>query len=203
VAPLTRCLAYDEIMSFVASRYQPQVATLLGLDGDGHRPMPLLAKGCVSRMARQLLRDANPSAWFPGARAPEEAIAGLWLYFSGFAESHAISQNLHSVEGAYWHGILHRQEPDNGNARYWLRRSAKHPIHPNLHQQAEWIVDDLSSHLVLPSPWDSLWFADLCDEAARSVSHPNREVALQIQLAEWQLLFDFCASPPSGSDCQG
>src|SRR5437763_722978 len=38
--------------------------------------------------------------------------AALWLYFDFFEESHAISQDLHTVEGSYWHAILHRREPD-------------------------------------------------------------------------------------------
>src|SRR5262249_17485377 len=41
-------------------------------------------------------------------------LAGLWLYHDFLDESHAISQDLSSAEGSYWHAIMHRREPD-----YW------------------------------------------------------------------------------------
>ncbi|MFN5951517.1 MAG: hypothetical protein ACK43N_23720, partial [Pirellulaceae bacterium] len=36
--------------------------------------------------------------------------------------SHQISQDLPDAQGAFWHGCLHRQEGDHGNASYWFRR---------------------------------------------------------------------------------
>ena len=35
-------------------------------------------------------------------------LAGLWLYHDYLAESHAISQDLDTVEGSYWHALMHR-----------------------------------------------------------------------------------------------
>lgn len=188
-------LAYDGSMSFVASRYHPEVASLLALDGEGQRPLPLLAKGCVSAEARSRLQGASSSEWFRDARAPEAALAGLWLYFSCFAESHSLAQDIHSPEGSYWHGILHRQEPDNWNAKYWLRRVGRHAVHPALNEAATNIVAKAGKRLALPDSWDALWFADLCDAAAHDERHPYLPEVLAIQLAEWQLLFDYCASP--------
>src|SRR5688500_4990238 len=49
-------------------------------------------------------------------------MAGLWLYHDFLDESHAISQDLHTVEGSYWHAIMHRREPDAWNSKYWFRR---------------------------------------------------------------------------------
>ncbi|MCW5963044.1 MAG: hypothetical protein KIT83_03320 [Bryobacterales bacterium] len=188
-------LAYDGSMSFVASRYHPEVASVLALDGEGNRPLPLLAKGCVSTEVRSRMQGANASEWFRDAGEPEAALAGLWLYFSCFAESHAISQEIHTPEGSYWHGILHRQEPDNWNAKYWLRRAGRHAVHPALHDAATEIVAKAGNRLELPATWDALWFADLCDAAAHDARHPHMRETLAIQLAEWQLLFDYCASP--------
>lgn len=189
-------LPYDEYMDFDAKRYHPEVAAVLAMDGNGQRPLPLIAKSCVSQHAKRQLGAATTATWFPGARAPQAAMAGLWLYFSCFTESHSIAQDLHSPEGAYWHGILHRQEPDNWNAKYWLRQAAKHPIHPALRAEAVEIAASLGDRVKIPAVWDSLWFADLHDAAAHDPSHPLRQEVTRIQLAEWQLLFDFCASVP-------
>jgi len=60
----------------------------------------------------------------------------LWVaygyIFSCFDESHEIVQNVHSHEGSFWHAILHRQEPDSGNAAYWFRRVGAHKIFRDL-----------------------------------------------------------------------
>ena len=57
---------------------------------------------------------------FPRARVPEAALSGLYLYFSCWDEAHVIAQDLSSAEGSFWHGIVHRQEPDAENASYWF-----------------------------------------------------------------------------------
>ncbi len=58
--------------------------------------------------------------------------AGLLLLHDYLDDSHQLSQRN---EGSgrprtadYWHGIMHRREPDAGNAAYWFRRVGSHPI---------------------------------------------------------------------------
>jgi hypothetical protein len=43
--------------------------------------------------------------------------AGLFLYFNFLDESHAISQELHTSTGSYWHALMHRREPDFDNPK--------------------------------------------------------------------------------------
>ena len=64
--------------------------------------------------------------------SPEAALSGLYLYFCAYDESQSLSQDISSPEGSFWHGIMHRQEPDPGNSGYWFRRVGQPPDLPSL-----------------------------------------------------------------------
>ena len=51
----------------------------------------------------------------------QACLAGLWLYHDFLDESHSISQEIATSTGSFWHGIMHRREPDPSNAKYWFR----------------------------------------------------------------------------------
>src|SRR5260370_18518308 len=87
---------------FRAGDYGPEVSAILALDGDGRRLMPLVMERCTSEAARERLRAAPPPPLFPGARAPEMAPCGLYVYFSCFEEAHAIA-NVRTPDGRYLH----------------------------------------------------------------------------------------------------
>jgi hypothetical protein len=184
-------------MSFDPHAYGPEVARILALDGDGLRLMALAITGPAAVAPREALRGRSARELFPDSYAPEAALSGLWLYFSCFEESHALSQELASAEGSYWHGILHRQEPDPGNAGYWFRRVGRHAIFPPLREQAEEILRSQPQRVEF-SPgdsWDPFGFIDFCEAARRRPGSAEEQAAREIQQAEWQLLFDFCARP--------
>jgi hypothetical protein len=82
------------------------------------------------------LSAAKPAVWFPKSRHPDAALAGLWLRFAEWDRAHTIAQDLPSVEGSYWHAILHRQEPDGWNSGYWFRRVRLHPVFKQLAEEA-------------------------------------------------------------------
>ena len=116
-------------------------------------------------------------------------MSGLYLYFCAYDESHKISQDIETAEGSFWHGILHRQEPDPGNAAYWFRRVGQHPIFPQLRDAAAelgWGTKD---------KWDPFAFIDFCESARNRPGSTEETTAMAIQLREWQLLFDYCARP--------
>ena len=173
---------------FDPGAYGVTVASILSLDGGGERLMPLAMGRCSSQPARTTLKAATARALFPHSRAPEASLAGLYLYFSCLDEAHAIAQEIATPEGSFWHGIMHRQEPDAGNAAYWFRRVGAHPIFPALRDRA------VAVGMECGAAWDPVAFIDLCGKARQ---HPGSEAerrALEVQRAEWQLLFDYCAA---------
>src|SRR5215208_1132858 len=116
-------------MGFNPSDYGEEVRLILSLDGDGARPMPL-AKGAPVRTGIAALSDKSAGQLFAGSYSPDAALSGLYLYFCAYDESHSLSQDISSPEGSFWHGIMHRQEPDPDNAGYWFRRVGNHPTFP-------------------------------------------------------------------------
>lgn len=123
-------------------------------------------------------------------------MAGLWLYFSCIEEAHELAQGDSSAEGSFWHGILHRQEPDAGNAAYWFRRVGEHPVFTPIAKEAAEIVSrHPDAEFRTGARWDPYGFILLCERARKQPNSPSETVALEIQRAEWQLLFDYCARP--------
>ena len=185
-------------MRFDPTLYGERVAAILALDGNGERLMPLVSRKCSSAAAREMLDGSKPHNLFPNAKAPAGALAGLWLYFSCFDEAHETAQEDSSAEGSYWHAIVHRQEPDAGNSAYWFRRVGRHPVYRGL---ASLAADIIAHHpgatLELGADWDPLSFIAFCEAARDQSGSPMESAALEIQRAEWQLLFDYCARPTS------
>jgi hypothetical protein len=123
-------------------------------------------------------------------------LAALWLRYDFADESHAISQELETIEGSYWHAILHRREPDFANAKYWFRRVGSHPISPALaaaaRESAQAAAPDRAAEFLnAQTAWDHFRFVDLCQSvlAGRSAAEL---LCRQIQQREWELLFDHC-----------
>jgi hypothetical protein len=185
-------------LPFDSKAYGDKVATILALHESGYRLIPLISSGCSSQAARERLRKHSASDLFSDARAAHEALSGLWLYFSAFTECHEIVQDLNSQEASFWHAILHRQEPDSANASYWFRQVGTHPVFPCLNAAAQ---DILAGHpnvgFKVAGKWDPFSFIGFCEQAREKPGFSAESAALEIQRAEWQLLFDYCARPRS------
>ncbi|HUJ50546.1 MAG TPA: hypothetical protein VLW25_10115 [Bryobacteraceae bacterium] len=170
------------------------MAQILALDQDGNRLIPLVSGGSSPKEAHAALAKQKASDLFPHASAPEAALAGLWVYFSCFEQAHEIAQDIPTAEGSFWHAILHRQEPDPGNAAYWFRQAGSHPVFADLANAATRIAGQFpEAGFRLDGRWDPFAFIDFCEQARRLPGTRAERAALEIQQAEWQLLFDYCA----------
>jgi len=181
---------------FDSNRYGADVARVLGFEGEGRRVMPLTCGKCASPQAHRELKGMRADSLFSGARDPEAAMAGLWLYFSCFEESHSLAQDSSTKECELWHAILHRQEPDSGNAAYWFRQVGAHPSYPKIARRAGEILARMpEAEFRVGAKWDPFAFVAFCERARTQPGSAQERAALEIQLAEWQILFDYCASP--------
>lgn len=127
--------------------------------------------------------------------AAECCLAALWLRQDFLDQSHALSQEISSRDGSYWHGIMHRREPDYGNAKYWFRRVGEHPVFAQLGPAAAGLAAqhtlDRPAQFLAGGQWDPYAFIDLCEAIAREKSQCSL-LARQIAELEWELLFADC-----------
>jgi len=136
-----------------------------------------------------MIREAGAGELFPRARAPEAALAGLYLYFDCWTEAHQTAQEIATPEGSYWHAIVHRQEPDAWNSGYWFRQAGRHSIFSALRDAAAGIG------IAAGTRWNPQAFIEICERARANRGSDLERQACEVQRAEWQLLFDFCARP--------
>lgn len=198
---ITKQLGVPRVFPFNPAKYGQPIQSLL-------EPERLceLGPGRENADRRDELSRLSVNAIFPKCADQQMAsccLAGLWLLHDFLDDSHKISQDIPTATGSYWHGIMHRREPDFSNAKYWFRRVGNHPIFGSLCEQARGMVEDESPgrdgrFLVTQSNWDPFAFVDFCEAAIRGQS-PDEQVCRRVAQREWQLLFDYCYDQAIGS----
>ena len=124
--------------------------------------------------------------------------SGLLLLWDFLDESHAISQTMEGKgtprTADYWHAIMHRREPDLGNAAYWFRRVGNHPAFESMGSRLpDWLRDTSSPaeepSRALDSGLESGTFAplamiELCRAAQQTPSTAAADSYRRIQYLE-------------------
>jgi hypothetical protein len=179
--------------AFDPAAYPPAIADLLREP----RLAPLGPGRPDSSVRRRLEALADDRAWLPQVIQDRDMAAacraGLWLHHDFLDEAHTISQDLHTVEGSYWHALMHRREPDPDNAAYWLKRVGTHAIHADLARAAAEL-----GYVGKGPGWDAFAFNDAC-AAHRGKGDTTEELLRRVQRAEWELLFAYCFGRAVGS----
>ena len=176
--------------------YGPLFAPLLDVDRNRE-----LGPGTPNEAALGELQSLTPETALAHARLVDRqmgqlCLAGVWLLHDFLDESHHISAQVSTVEGSYWHGVMHRREQDFTNSKYWFNRTGDHPIFDPLNEAAHALaagrpLDEPAELLAIEKTWDPFVFVDVCETIAQGETEAE-PIARQVAQREWELLFDYC-----------
>jgi hypothetical protein len=147
-----------------------------------------------SELNESLAKTFKESQLPEGEQELVRALVLLW--HDHLDAAHTLAQSVENPDGSYVHAIMHRREPDYGNAAYWFRRVGQHRAFPEL---ARRVTEFLDSHdnaglkqMLLPKGnWDPFAFVDACEQAASGALSKEQEQSLrEIQRVEFEVLLD-------------
>lgn len=174
---------------------------------DARQPLPPLApaKEWDTELTKRI-QATSTAQLFDGLPLKDSSLAnavksGLLLWNDALDDSHDISQGVGSKTGCYWHGIMHRREPDYSNSKYWFARVGSHPIFPTLRVRVLDILKAQPSQsaqfaryaeaIEQNDNWDAPQFIDWCQDAAKHADDEVMEFLQTVQVEEIKLLLDY------------
>ena len=186
--------------------YTSAIAEVIGKLEAGN-PLPtLVPQKAWSRELTDTLEAASLDELFEGASLKNTTFAeaiksGLLLWNDALDESHTISQGLADQTGSYWHGIMHRREPDYPNSKYWFGRVGTHPIFPALRERSLELYNEMANPsdaltnigeaIGAQENWDSYQFVDWCQAAEGNSDSDVTGFLQQVQAEEIKLLLAY------------
>ena len=148
----------------------------------GTQPQDVLEEQLASLLQRSKLPEQN-----------QQLIQALVLLWHDHLDTaHRIAQDVDNSDGAFVHGIMHRREPDFGNAAYWFRRVGRHPAFPELASRvaASFPSAPAITSLVRNGAWDPFGFITACEEASTK-PHSDQRPLRTVQQLEFEVLLAY------------
>lgn len=190
----------------MSSEYSLTIAAFVQ-ELEARRPLPpLVPQNDWNSDLTDRIQGVSVDELFDGQTVKNELFgasvkSGLLLWNDALDVSHKISQKIDSQTGSYWHGIMHRREPDYSNAKYWFRRAGAHAIFPALRERVLALLDerscqspelaDYTAAIQQKTDWDAFQFVDWCQDAARASDENVVEFLKAAQVEEIKLLLDY------------
>ena len=143
-------------------------------------------------VARRLTEFFASEKISPSTQALLRSAALLW--HDHLDASHTISQGIETPDGSWLHGIMHRREPDYGNAKYWFRRVGRHEAFPKLAARAAAVTSECGDSFLEEGEWDPFAFIDECEATGQGNDEEISAMLRAIQAAEFDVLVEHILS---------
>jgi hypothetical protein len=164
-----------------------QLLATLELPALGPGPRPGVQS--ISTLNEKLEELFSKSAFLQKRQQLVRALILLW--HDHLDAAHTIAQEIENPDGAFVHGIMHRREPDYGNAKYWFRRVHQHPAFPDIATRVSKLPEPTIVKRCLPNgEWDPFAFIDCCEEFNSRKAGQFLKPLQQIQRIETETLLD-------------
>ena len=154
--------------------------------GPSSRPGTLSQKALEQQLARLLEASKLPEN-------NQQLIRALVLLWHDHLDAaHRIAQDVDNADGAFMHGIMHRREPDFGNAAYWFRRVGRHPAFSELAARvnATFPSDPAMTRLLRNGEWDPFGFITACEESSTKAA-TQQQALREVQKLEFEVLLGY------------